>query len=137
MSESWVKISEEIAAKKRKMFELVVKQLCNRSLMVILFSSRAKGLETPLSDYDLLVVEPDGVEEVPVIQWPAQIFKHGLESVREEIRSLNTIILDALIDGKVLCGDADPFQQLRRQAEETVKMRRIVRTGLGWVPEQP
>ncbi|MEM1947074.1 MAG: hypothetical protein QXF95_08725, partial [Candidatus Caldarchaeum sp.] len=69
--------------------------------------------------------------------WPAQIFKYGLDSVREGIRSLNTIILDDLIDGKVLCGDADLFQQLRRQAEETVKMRRIVRRGLGWVPEQP
>ncbi|MEM4281838.1 MAG: nucleotidyltransferase domain-containing protein [Candidatus Caldarchaeum sp.] len=137
MSESRVKISEKIAEKKRKMFEVIVKQLCNSSLMVILFGSRAKGLETLLSDYDLLVVERDSVEEAPVIQWPAQIFKYGLDSVREGIRSLNTIILDDLIDGKVLCGDADLFQQLRRQAEETVKMRRIVRRGLGWVPEQP
>lgn len=134
MSEAWVKISRELAREKEERFRRILEGLCRDSLLVVLFGSRARGEETPLSDYDLLVVKREREGDRFSIEWPAQLFVFGLSEMREEIANLNAVVLDALTEGKLLCGDIEVFEALRREALETIERRRIRKTASGWFP---
>ncbi|MEM0349910.1 MAG: nucleotidyltransferase domain-containing protein [Candidatus Caldarchaeum sp.] len=132
MSTSWANISRKLSTLKEKMFEEIRDELCGDSFLVILFGSRARGEETPLSDYDLLVIREHGGDRV-VLKWPAQIFSYTVDEVFEELRRLNTLVLDAVLEGRFLCGDAQLFERLRKEAETIVEKRRLRKAENGWV----
>ncbi|PUA34274.1 MAG: hypothetical protein B9J98_00015 [Candidatus Terraquivivens tikiterensis] len=107
---------------------------CKDSLLVILFGSRARGEATPVSDYDLLAVKQEHIGDRLIIRWPAQIFAYSIDEVDKEIENLNTIVLDALVEGVLLCGDRLLFQKLRNKVDNVVKKRNLHKTKIGWVP---
>ncbi|MCS6784866.1 MAG: nucleotidyltransferase domain-containing protein [Candidatus Caldarchaeum sp.] len=129
-----MKITEHLSREKDEKFRTIVEGLCRESLLVVLFGSRARGEETPLSDYDLLVVKTRREGERLVIRWPAQLFVFGLSEIHDEVENLNTVVLDALTEGKLLCGNRETFEKLRREALEMVERRRIRKTASGWLP---
>jgi hypothetical protein len=42
------------------------------------------------------------------------------------------MILDAVLDGKILCGDEDVFMMVKRRASDYVEEKGLVRTRAGW-----
>lgn len=134
MSVSWAKISKALEEKKRKRIEELRSRLCMDALLVVLFGSRARGDATAASDYDLLVVV-HGSRKGLQLEWPAQIFVFGLDIIRDEIRNMNTIVIDALIEGELICGDETLFKELRAHALSEVERRRLRKTKIGWVRE--
>ncbi|MDJ0273301.1 MAG: nucleotidyltransferase domain-containing protein [Candidatus Caldarchaeum sp.] len=132
MSTSWVNISRKLSTLKEKEFEAVRDMLCGDSVLVILFGSRARGEATPLSDYDVLAIKKQRSDRV-VLKWPAQIFNYTVDEVFEELLRLNTLVLDAVLEGIFLCGDEKLFEELRREAETIVERRRLKKAETGWV----
>ncbi|BAJ51213.1 conserved hypothetical protein [Candidatus Caldarchaeum subterraneum] len=132
MSTNWVNISRKLSTLKEKEFEAIKDELCGDSLLVILFGSRARGEETPLSDYDLLVIKKRRGDRV-VLKWPAQIFNYTVDEVFEELSRLNTLVLDAVLEGRLLCGDEQLFEKLRREAEKIVEKQWLRKSETGWV----
>ncbi|MEM2729354.1 MAG: nucleotidyltransferase domain-containing protein [Candidatus Korarchaeum sp.] len=100
--------------------------------LVILFGSRARGDNTPLSDYDLLVISDERPPEAPCY---VQLFWYRWEDVENEVRLFNTILVDAIIEGKVLRDGKGTYELLRRKIEAEIESRGLVRTELGWVIE--
>jgi hypothetical protein len=48
---------------------------------------------------------------------------------------MNTIVIDSLIEGKLICGDVKLFKDLRNLALNEIKGRRLKKTKIGWVRE--
>jgi predicted nucleotidyltransferase len=134
MSADWVRISKALEEKKRERIEELRLRFCEDALLVVLFGSRARGDATAVSDYDFLVVV-EGVRKEFLLEWPAQIFIFGLDIIGDEIRSMNTIVIDALIEGKLICGDVKLFKDLRNLALKEIEGRRLKKTKIGWVRE--
>ncbi|MEM4478248.1 MAG: hypothetical protein QXH90_07785 [Candidatus Korarchaeum sp.] len=56
-------------------------------------------------------------------------------NVENEVRLFNTILVDAIIEGKVLHDGKGTYELLRRKIEAEIESRGLVRTELGWVIE--
>jgi hypothetical protein len=52
----------------------------------------------------------------------------------DEILESSMIILDAVTDGKVLCGDRRVFDDIRDKVSKYIRDRNLVRTKDGWFP---
>ncbi|MCS7129694.1 MAG: nucleotidyltransferase domain-containing protein [Candidatus Caldarchaeum sp.] len=128
-----MKLCSRVKSLKEERFKEIVGVLCADSLLVVLFGSRARGEDYPLSDFDLLVVRKEYTGDRLVINWPAQIFSYSLAEVRAELAGFNPVVLDALTEGKLVCGDEKLYEQLRREAVEMLEKKRLRKTGLGWV----
>ena len=98
--------------------------------LVILFGSRARGDHTPLSDFDLLVISDEKPPEAPSF---IQLFWFSREEVERRIRDFDTILIDALIEGKVLYDGRGEYSRLRSLAEVEIERRGLVKTEMGWV----
>jgi len=120
----------EVSAERMSMANHVIDKLCHKAVAIVLFGSRARGDNTPLSDWDLLAIVPTGEYKVEVMSigqvvWlPLDKLDHVLET--------SMIILDAIFDGKILCGDEDVFMMVKRRASDYVEKKGLVRTRDGW-----
>jgi hypothetical protein len=135
MSVEWVKLSKRLVKGREQAFEAVRRELCSQARLVVLFGSRARGEHTPLSDYDLLVVVDRAPEKRVQVRWPAQTFTYSLEEARQGLAGLDTILLDALTEGRLLCGDEALLAELKALAEEVVRARRLRKTPKGWMAQ--
>ena len=54
----------------------------------------------------------------------------------DEVWERSMIILDAVIDGKVLCGDPHAFKAVKEEVEKYIRERGLVRTKSGWYPRR-
>ena len=52
----------------------------------------------------------------------------------DHVLEVSMVILDAIFDGKLLCGDEDVFMVVRRRASDYVERKGLVRTRAGWFP---
>ncbi len=132
MSVSWVRISKVLDEKKKRRFEELKNHLCRDALLVVLFGSRARSEETVISDYDLLVLTDKEQKELK-LEWPVQIFIYGVKNIEAEIQSMNTIVIDAFIEGKLLCGDEKLFRRLQEKAHKEIEKRQLKKTRIGWL----
>ncbi len=112
--ERWPKALRGISSLRETGFAAVLRELCGKALAVVLLGSRARGDNTPLSDWDLLAVTPTGqykleALDVGLVAWlpPDKL---------DEILERSTIVLDAFADGKLLCGDPEVFDKARERA---------------------
>ncbi|MEM1597295.1 MAG: HEPN domain-containing protein [Pyrobaculum sp.] len=55
MFNKWLEYVKEVAEERERRFNALLQRLCQSSLAVVLFGSRARGDHTPLSDWDILV----------------------------------------------------------------------------------
>lgn len=60
MYSRWLEALIEVSKWRETRFREVLNELCRKSLVVVLFGSRARGDNTPLSDWDLMAVIPTG-----------------------------------------------------------------------------
>ena len=61
-----------------------------------------------------------------------QVLWVPLSSLRT-LLEVSAVLLDAVMDAVLLCGDADALSAAKRVALEYVEGLGLVRTGLGWV----
>ncbi|MCY0868342.1 MAG: nucleotidyltransferase domain-containing protein [Desulfurococcus sp.] len=132
MSRDIISLVGEIRAEREADFRRLLEELCGRALAVALFGSRARGDNTPLSDWDLLAVVESGeyrIESTSI----GQILWLPLDRI-EEVLGWSMIILDALADAKLLCGDRVILEKAREKALEYIREKRLIRTRAGWIP---
>ncbi len=104
--------------------------------IVLLFGSRARKQSTRLSDYDLFVIS----ENLPEDYWKRQdllwqekpVGVDVIGMTPGEVRDLiyRGLLLDALLDGKELVGDASEF---RERARTHLEAKGLIRTPAGYV----
>ncbi len=130
MFERWLEALREVGAERMAMANHVINELCRRAVAVVLFGSRARGDNTPLSDWDLLAIVPTGEYRVEVVSI-GQVVWLPLDKL-DDVLETSMIILDAVFDGKILCGDEDVFMMVKRRASGYVEEKGLVRTRAGW-----
>jgi hypothetical protein len=130
MFERWLEALREVGAERMAMVNHVINELCRRAVAVVLFGSRARGDNTPLSDWDLLAIVPTGEYRVEVVSI-GQVVWLPLDKL-DDVLETSMIILDAVFDGKILCGDEDVFMMVKRRASGYVEEKGLVRTRAGW-----
>jgi predicted nucleotidyltransferase len=64
MFERWLEALREVNAER---MAHVINELRRRAVAIVFFSSRARGDNTPLSDWDLLAIVPTGEYRVEVV----------------------------------------------------------------------
>jgi len=60
MFEKWLETLREVSRAREEEARRLIEELCRKALAVALFGSRARGDDTPLSDWDLLAVVKSG-----------------------------------------------------------------------------
>ncbi|AEA12673.1 DNA polymerase beta domain protein region [Thermoproteus uzoniensis 768-20] len=133
MFERWLEALREVSREREEAAQHLVEELCRKAVAVALFGSRARGDHTPLSDWDFLAVVESGeyrVEQSGV----GQIVWLPLDKL-EDVLGWSMVILDAVADGKLLCGDAARFEELRAAVLDYARRRGLVRRAGGWFRE--
>ncbi|MGQ4892395.1 MAG: nucleotidyltransferase domain-containing protein [Candidatus Njordarchaeia archaeon] len=121
---------KELEKKKLRKFIKAVESVRDKAITLILFGSRAKETANYLSDFDVLVIG----EPVFNFDFADIFFYKSDEDVKQEIDKFNSIVIDALIEGKPLIDNLGVYQTLREYALEVVKKRKLKKTEAGWVP---
>jgi len=115
----YYEIIREMHAEHEEEFREFVERLKEKRVCVVLFGSRAEGRANLLSDYDLLVVSEEAGIEIPE-RLPADIFIYSPEECLQEIKRRNSVVLDALIKGRLIFDNLGVFEKLRRALGEEV-----------------
>jgi predicted nucleotidyltransferase len=114
-------------------FKAFIDGLKGKELCVILFGSKAKGEDNLLSDFDLLIITKDKEDLTLNIDFPADLFCYTLEDCLKEIENRNTILLDALTQGKALFDSIDVFNFLKNEVKFVVERSGLIRCEAGWL----
>ncbi|ADN50962.1 nucleotidyltransferase domain-containing protein [Vulcanisaeta distributa] len=133
MYSRWLEALNEVTRWREARFMELLNELCRKSLVVVLFGSRARGDNTPLSDWDLMAIIPTGEYRIEVRDI-GQVVWLPLSRLREVLES-SMVILDAVTDGKVLCGDSRVFDDVKDRVRRYIEERGLVRTKSGWFPK--
>ncbi|AAL63798.1 MULTISPECIES: nucleotidyltransferase domain-containing protein [Pyrobaculum] len=131
MYDRWLEALRELTRWKEAEASRLIEELCRNALVVVLFGSRARGDFTPLSDWDLLAVIERGEYRLEQRRI-GQVVWLPLDKL-EEVLERSMVILDAVVDGRPLCGDFEVFARIKAEVEEYIKRRGLVRTRHGWV----
>ena len=106
---------------KQERFQKTINELKDKKVTLILFGSQIKGTATPLSDYDILLIGDAEIE----LDFIDQFKYRDEEEVMREIMKLNTVVLDALLEGKPIIDNLKIFEKLKETAQNIVKERKI------------
>lgn len=130
---SWIHIVKEIE-RRREAEEAgaLVEKLCREGGAVVLFGSRARGDNTPLSDWDLLHLVESGQYSVEATR-VGQVFRVPLDKL-EELLEWSAVLLNALAEGKLLCGDSRLYEKAVEVLNRYVAKKGLVRRGRDWLP---
>lgn len=131
MYSNWLRALNELIKEREARFRDLLNEVCSKALVVALFGSRAKGSNTPLSDWDLLAIIPTGQYKIEAKDI-GQVVWLPLDKL-DEVLEYSMIILDAVIDGKVLCGDHAVFENVKSRVKSYIEEKGLVRTAIGWV----
>ncbi|MGC9131711.1 MAG: nucleotidyltransferase domain-containing protein [Pyrobaculum sp.] len=132
MFERWLEALREVSRAREEEACRLVEELCGRALVVALFGSRARGGYTPLSDWDLLAIVERGDYRVEH-RGVGQVVWLPLDKL-DEVLGWSMVVLDAVADGKPLCGDLSIFEEVKRRVFRYVEERGLTRTRSGWLP---
>jgi len=101
-----------------------------------LFGSRARGEANFMSDFDVFCVADHEMDQASLRRWASDysvdLFLLGLESLSQHISDMDTVVLDALTEGRLLFDDLGMDKQFRERASAFVEDRTLVRTDNGW-----
>ncbi len=97
----------------------------------LLFGSRARQDSHWISDFDVLVLH-DNVDNADSLRYWARgysvdLFVIDLASTKEEIERMNTVLLDALLEGVILFDDLDTIEELKEFTLDMVRTRGLKR----------
>ncbi|MBE9594615.1 MAG: hypothetical protein IMF19_14180, partial [Proteobacteria bacterium] len=67
------------------------------------------------------------------IDFPADLFCYTLEDCLKEIKNKNTILLDALTQGKAIFDSIDVFNFLKNEVKYVAKRSGLIRCDDGWL----
>jgi len=113
----WLKERE---GTRRKLFDEYLKQLRKEPVTVLLFGSRARGDYNLLSDYDLLIIYGRKRVSKPHelgLSLNIQCFLVHESELRERAHD-SSIVIAALLEGRILVDNLGLAEDLRRLAEE-------------------
>lgn len=114
-------------------FKDFIEELKDKGVCVILFGSKALQRDNLLSDFDLVIITSDKGLKLD-IEFPAEIFVYTVEECLKEIKSKNTILLDAFTLGRLLFDDIGVYNYLKNEVEEIATG--LVRTSDGWIAKE-
>jgi|YNPNPStandDraft_1061719.scaffolds.fasta_scaffold00739_4 predicted nucleotidyltransferase len=107
-------------------------------LFILLFGSHARGEAGRYSDYDLFIV----ATTLPHDYWERQAFLRTRKPAWVDVVAFNPteleqvlhrgLILDALLDGRLLRGDEAIFRQWREKACRYIERQGLRRTSWGY-----
>lgn len=86
-----------------------------------------------LSDFDVVIITKDSKLDLEV-DFPAEVFVYTAEECLKEIKSKNTILLDAFTLGKLLFDNIGVYNYLKNEFEEIAT--ELVRTNDGWIAKE-
>lgn len=115
-------------------FRIFIENLRDKGVCVILFGSKASRNDNLLSDFDLLIITKDKLKLDLEIDFPAEIFVYTVEECAKEIKSKNTILLDAFTLGRLLFDDIGVYYYLKNEVDEITMG--LVRTSDGWIAKE-
>ncbi|MEZ0318417.1 MAG: nucleotidyltransferase domain-containing protein [Pyrobaculum sp.] len=131
MFNKWLEYVKEVAEERERKFNALLQRLCRDNLAVVLFGSRARGDYTPLSDWDLLVLTKTGNYRVEAGEL-GQIFWLPVDEV-DRVLEFSMVVLDAVMEGRLLCGSEEVFAKVRDKVEAYIKSRGLVKTKSVWI----
>lgn len=105
-------------------FERYIDGLKGEAVTLILFGSRARGEQTALSDYDLLVIRKRGDEGSAYKNFEPHLSISIFEVWLDELESTaywNSVVLSALLEGCVILDNLGVGLKLKRLRERLVK----------------
>lgn len=132
MSRDLASLVREVEAEREARLRRLLLELCGKALAVALFGSRARGDNTPLSDWDLLAIVDTGEYRVESTGM-GQILWLPMSRIGRILEG-SMVILDALADAKLLCGEGRVLEEAREEALRYIEEKRLKRTKAGWVP---
>jgi predicted nucleotidyltransferase len=105
-------------------FERYLDALRGEGVTLILFGSRARGEETALSDYDLLVVRGRGCASSAYRDFDPHLNISIFEVWLDELESAahwNSVVLAALLEGRVILDNLGIATELKRLRERLME----------------
>jgi len=111
--------------------EAYLSMLKELNALVVLFGSRGRGDYRGDSDWDILVVIKDK-SSVPRPYLPVDLFIYTPNEVFEEIKKFNTIVIDAILEGKVLADNINIYSELKKLVMNEIRKRKVKKTKYGW-----
>jgi predicted nucleotidyltransferase len=102
-------------------FERYLASLKDEAVTLILFGSRARGEQTAMSDYDLLVIKKRGATSSAYRNFDPRLNVSIFEVWLDELESAaywNSVVLSALLEGHILLdnlGVKEEFMKLRER----------------------
>jgi len=105
-------------------FERYLHGLKEEPLTLILFGSRARGEQTALSDYDLLVIRRRGTTCSAYKNFDPRLNISVFEVWLDELEPAaywNSIVLSALLEGQVVLDNLGVEEELRRLRERLMR----------------
>ncbi|MFO7967104.1 MAG: nucleotidyltransferase domain-containing protein [Archaeoglobaceae archaeon] len=112
-----------------------IEGLRSRGVCVILFGSKALQRDNLLSDFDIAIITKDSKFKLDLeVDFPAEVFVYTAEECLKEIKSKNTILLDAFTLGKLLFDNIGVYNDLKNEVEEIAMG--LVRTSDGWIAKE-
>jgi predicted nucleotidyltransferase len=101
-------------------FERYLASLKDEAITLILFGSRARGEQTALSDYDLLVIKKREAESSAYRNFDPHLNLSIFEVWLDELESAaywNSVVLSALLEGQILLDNLGVKGELMRLRE--------------------
>jgi len=101
-------------------FERYLASLKDEAITLILFGSRARGEQTALSDYDLLVIKKRGAASSAYRNFDPHLNLSIFEVWLDELESAaywNSVVLSALLEGQILLDNLGVKGELMRLRE--------------------
>ena len=105
-------------------FERYLASLKDEAVTIILFGSRARGEQTAMSDYDLLVIKKRGATSSAYRNFDPSLNVSIFEVWLDELESAaywNSVVLSALLDGRVILDNLGVKEELMRLKERLIK----------------
>jgi predicted nucleotidyltransferase len=105
-------------------FERYLASLKDEAITLILFGSRARGEQTALSDYDLLVIKKREAESSAYRNFDPHLNLSIFEVWLDELESAaywNSVVLSALLEGQILLDNLGVKGELMRLRERLLR----------------
>lgn len=132
------RLAERAIKREREFMKFVQTLTLNhgKDVTIVLFGSRARGDYNMMSDFDLLVIyknktvrELDEYKPIGV-----QVFYLDLEELDDRLQEFNTILIDAVVEGRILHDGLNIWEEVKMKVLKEIKKRNLKKTSIGWIP---
>jgi predicted nucleotidyltransferase len=105
-------------------FERYLASLKDEAVTLILFGSRARGEQTAMSDYDLLVIKKRGATSSAYRNFDPRLNVSIFEVWLDELESAaywNSVVLSALLEGHILLDNLEVKEEFMKLRERLLR----------------